>query len=298
MGLFSKKSPCPICGGKISWLLPTKIEDEYICSECSNKIDMEDGIRSGLTMQGLREYLNFYEENWALRVGFVVSEKLDFGFFDTKLIFDLEHSLFCLSGKPDKTVFEGRALKSFRITEDSAPLLEGSAQGLVRHSSTVPERVTAMGPQIQMLAATKRMADQAARMHSDDTRPSYRPPMDIPEPFKAFNVELKFDHPYWTTFRCDMSAPTFNNDFPDIENYLGEYQRDVEVMERLASLLMQVAFPGAGESNAAPSGCQSASSAPSAECTANDIIKFKSLLDAGVITQEEFDAKKRQLLGI
>jgi len=27
-------------------------------------------------------------------------------------------------------------------------------------------------------------------------------------------------------------------------------------------------------------------------------MKFKGLLDAGVITQEEFDAKKKQLLGL
>ena len=31
---------------------------------------------------------------------------------------------------------------------------------------------------------------------------------------------------------------------------------------------------------------------------ADEIQKFKALLDAGVITQEEFDAKKKQLLGL
>ena len=35
--------------------------------------------------------------------------------------------------------------------------------------------------------------------------------------------------------------------------------------------------------------------APSA---ADEIKKFKELLDMGVITQEEFDAKKKQLLGL
>ena len=29
-----------------------------------------------------------------------------------------------------------------------------------------------------------------------------------------------------------------------------------------------------------------------------DIMKFKELLDGGIITQEEFDVKKKQLLGI
>ena len=32
--------------------------------------------------------------------------------------------------------------------------------------------------------------------------------------------------------------------------------------------------------------------------TADELKKYKELLDAGVITQEEFDLKKKQLLGL
>lgn len=32
--------------------------------------------------------------------------------------------------------------------------------------------------------------------------------------------------------------------------------------------------------------------------SADEIIKFKALLDSGIITQEEFDAKKKQILGL
>lgn len=43
-----------------------------------------------------------------------------------------------------------------------------------------------------------------------------------------------------------------------------------------------------------------ASSAPqtTAISSADEILKMKELLDAGVLTQDEFDAKKKQLLGI
>jgi hypothetical protein len=30
----------------------------------------------------------------------------------------------------------------------------------------------------------------------------------------------------------------------------------------------------------------------------DDLVKLKTLLDQGIITQEEFDAKKKQLLGL
>ncbi len=39
-----------------------------------------------------------------------------------------------------------------------------------------------------------------------------------------------------------------------------------------------------------------ASSAPTSD--ADEILKFKSLLDSGIITQDEFEAKKKQLLGV
>lgn len=35
-----------------------------------------------------------------------------------------------------------------------------------------------------------------------------------------------------------------------------------------------------------------------AQSAADEILKFKQLLDSGIITQEEFDAKKKQLLGL
>jgi predicted Zn-dependent peptidase len=36
----------------------------------------------------------------------------------------------------------------------------------------------------------------------------------------------------------------------------------------------------------------------SAASSADEILKFKNLLDCGIITQEEFEVKKKQLLGI
>lgn len=36
----------------------------------------------------------------------------------------------------------------------------------------------------------------------------------------------------------------------------------------------------------------------SATSNADELKKFKELLDLGVITQDEFDAKKKQLLGL
>lgn len=58
--------------------------------------------------------------------------------------------------------------------------------------------------------------------------------------------------------------------------------------------------PNAGEVHLNSSAvAQAAQSGPAAPADAvNEIQRYKALLDAGVLTEEEFAAKKRQLLGI
>ena len=51
------------------------------------------------------------------------------------------------------------------------------------------------------------------------------------------------------------------------------------------------------DKNQAPVGMGGVPVSPGAQ-TADELLKYKELLDAGAITQAEFDAKKRQLLGL
>jgi len=189
-------------------------------------------------MQEFREYLAFYDQNRLLKDKFVISERIDFGLWDTKIIFDFANKLFCMSKNPDKTVFEGRQLKSFAIKENNTPLFESSAEGIRRYASTVPERTMAMAPQIAQLIANRQMARTLDRL--DDGRENGStavPYFDVPEPFRAFNVELHFDHPYWTVMKCDMNGPRFNNTHPDVSGYLRDYQRNIEELEKLVAAL-------------------------------------------------------------
>lgn len=246
MGLFSKKPPCPICGGKISWFLPWIIEGEYICDTCHNKIDMQN--EKNLSMQGLKEYLAFYDQNQLLRDQFVTSERINFGLWDTKIIFDFQNKLFCMSKNPDKTVFEGKQLKSFTIQEDNIPLFEGSEEGIYRYASTVPEQAMALVPLINQLMMNRQLSRAIDKM--DDGKRNYTAPtqyMNVPEPLKVFNVELHFDHPYWSEIKCDMAGPRFSNDSPDVNDYIRSYQNCIKEVEKLVAALKTVAFPGVAE---------------------------------------------------
>ncbi len=302
MGLFSKKPPCPICGGKISWFLPSKIEGEYICDTCHNKIDMDMEKENNLTMQGFREYMRFYDQNLLLKDQFVISERIDFGLRDTKMIFDYPNKLFCMSKNPDKTVFEGKQLKSFTIKEDSILLFEGSTEGIFRYTSTVPEQAMALAPLITQFMLNRQLARAADRLNNGKDKQSI--PMqhiDIPLPFKAFNVELHFDHPYWTVMKCDMDGPRFSTDRPDVNDYLHAYQRSIEEIEKLVDALRTVAFPNAPEQSIdfGVVGVEAIHTDMISPIDAiEEIKKYKALMDEGVISQQEFEAKKKQLLGI
>jgi hypothetical protein len=300
MGLFSKKPPCPICGGKISWFLPSKIEGEYICDTCYGKLDMEEDKKNHLTMQEFKEYLMFYEQNQLLKEQFVISECIDFGFWDTKMVFDYQNKLFCMSKNPDKTVFEAGQLKSFTIKEGSAPLFEGSAAGIRRYTSTVPERAMAMVPQINQFRMNQQMTHALDKL--DDGKANGSAPVqvfDVPEPFRAFNVQLHFDHPYWTVIKCDMDGPRFDNTHPDVNDYLRDYQRSMEEIEKLVAALRTVAFPDAPEQSIGSGTAQAVHTtmAPPADAI-EEIKKYKALMEDGIISQQEFEAKKKLLLGI
>jgi hypothetical protein len=299
MGLFSKKPPCAICGGKVPRILAAKIEGEYICNTCFGKIDMESGRANNLTMQAFRQYLTFYEENRKLREKFIVSERIDFGAFDTKIIFDFENKLFCMSKNPDKTVFEGWRLKSFVIKEDSTPLFEGVAEGIRRYPSTVPERVMALSGEMAQYAASRRMAKALDRMDDGVENGSVpRYDVDFPEPFSKFNVEIYVEHPYWSHITCDMDGPRFDREYPDASDYLSAYRERLEVIVRLVQGFKEVAFPDASERLAGFGAIHQGQKRAAPASAVEEIRKYKALLDDGIITEDEFREKKRQLMGL
>ncbi len=130
-----------------------------------------------------------------------------------------------------------------------------------------------------------------------------QPDIEIPVPFKIFLVEIHFEHPYWPLFKADKSAPSFDSDDPDVNSYLRSYNNDVQLMGDLARALKELAFPGAPERTASATGIAVAGSggvsAPGVTVdTVEELKRLKELVDMGILTEEEFTAKKRQVLGI
>ncbi len=177
-----------------------------------------------------------------------------------------------------------------------------AAVGIRCYASTVPERAMAMASQISQFIMNRQMTRALDKL--DDGKANGSAPVqyfNVPKPFRAFNVELHFDHPYWTVIKCDMDGPRFDNTHPDVNNYLRSYQQSMEELEKLVAAIRMVAFPGATEQSVAPGmvgmGALHINMAPPADAI-EEIKKYKALMEDGVISQQEFDVKKRQLLCI
>ncbi len=234
----------------------------------------------------------------------------------------MDHQLLRLGVVDTAFALEPSDIKSFRILEDGEVLYEGEKGNFRSCKSDIKERLNELKPRIdeyrmlrhqyEMMEEMRRSMDENNRR--DDRREDldhrdYRdrvnePDFNIPNPVEKFAVEITLDHPYWKSFYKETGAPKFDSDQPSTIDYLDDYTQKTEGLHALAQNLMQIIDPQVQEQvidlHAATQSTQSAPQAApvQAEDPTVALPKYKALLDAGVITAEEFEAKKKQLLGL
>ena len=325
MGLFSSsKKTCPICGRPTPLIGAGKVGGEAICKECDNNIDLPKESRKALTLPDLREYMRFYNENRDLAAQFRESWKYDTSAFSgSAFVFDVEHRLFRLSEKPEKLVFSADVLAEVTVYEDKKPALQLRADGLRQYLTNVVEMAEKMRPEISLFYREKEIYEREKAAHPDDktlTAPTFR----SEPPFKGFSVEVKMNHPWWKTYTASLGGPVFSTTAPSVDDYLKDYDRRREKLYQLLCAFRDIAFPDAPEIEitqfsaagtvAPPTVTPLPGTVPTAEepvvpvqgtapaapqiGLADELMKYKQLLDAGAITQEEFDALKKKLLGL
>ena len=315
MGLFSNnKKLCPICGNATPRLFSTKVEDMPICKECAAKVDLPDGTLGNMSIRDFKEYLAYYDANQPLRDMFSAEYRYTFGWIGGAIELDISNRLLRLQSINSAFVMEASDIKSFRILEDRKPLFEGGMDALKCFDTDMIERVNALAPQISQYMIHKREMEfreemerrRAEREGENDnavSRTCAYHDLELPVPFQRFHVEIVLEHPYWKNYRWEQGAPTFNTQYPSIEDYLQSYQNMVEELHVLALNLMQIINPDAQEISGNAQSAQivrevTVTQAAPAIDAVTEIKKYKELLDAGILTEEEFAAKKRQLLGV
>lgn len=321
MGLFSnKKKLCPICGAPTPRIFSTKVEDRPICKECDKKIFLPDGALEKMTLDDFQQYMNYYEENQVLRDKFQPLYEFPVGFSWMTVKLDPVNGLFSLHGAENALVFEKSCIETYRILEDDSPLFQGNKKAIKFFESKVPEIARGMAVQIIQFQTEVRnyeMWERMERLHEnlrdddDDNRRSRpyrpRPSFHTEEPFKCFKVRVRLEHPYWQgSHQGKINAPTFDSYYPSVENYMNDYEREVNALRDLAFQFKELVNPKSkeiydGEKDMEVSSVQTTpqivQAAPAVD-TVEELKKFKELLDMGIITEKEFVVKKKQLLGI
>ena len=292
MALFGKKDPCAICGGAVKGLLPHKIEKQLVCKECYGTVDLPDDVISNITLKEFKQYREFRSQNDLLKEHFSATHTIDLGIFSPKIQIDTGSKMFCvgLGFDLDKTIFEGKDIVSFVIKEDAITLYEGNVNGLEHFPSTVPDCIRSMTSDVKFIEMNRNLKNLAVAFGAENQNTSNENRIDLPNPFEKYNIEIRVNHPYWRIINAQMSAPTINNDRPDLAEYMRNYSESSLLMEELANALMEIAFSGAQ--------VQSTPSSSNQPDAVDEIRRFKELLDQGIITEDEFAAKKRQLLGL
>lgn len=266
LGIFSnKKKPCPICGGATPRLLATKIADDTpICSDCGIKISMVHTQVSNLSLEELKEHLVMREENKSCIDNiFRPNRIIPIGF--TNINIDEANKMFTIplhmcGDVNNPPIFKFEELTRYELSED---------HGLLEHFQKGDA-----APQVLAIAYAP-VFHFADRTRDDDNKPK-----DIT---RGFKLKLFLSNPCWNMVESSAgSVVAKEHRFPQAYN---EHISKLRMVTAALTAIMGV--------NAAGNAAQS-----NADSIAEDIMKFKGLLDGGIITEEEFNAKKKQLLGI
>ena len=92
-----------------------------------------------MTIDDFKQYIQFYEDNQALRDQFEENYSFNFGLFGGDLVLDIFHGLFRVNCDKDSLAFQADNLKSFRILEDSRVLFEGKSKAAGAADRTVSD---------------------------------------------------------------------------------------------------------------------------------------------------------------
>ena len=261
MGLFTNdKKPCPVCGNGTSNLMATKIANKTpICSKCSELISMEDKKVKELSAEGLKEHLAMREEN-AKYLENIFRPTKEIAVGNTKLMIDEVNKVFTIPLYICGNV-------------DNPPVFK--FEELIGY---------------ELLAETQ----VAERFYKADVSPQYMQLVfrTLTHMFDVNSIYLEgpcscslilyLTNPCWS--KVTSSAGYAGHD-TNIKYHVGQHLEGLQIVT--AALLEMMGYRTIGDS-----------SRGNADSTDEKLMKFKELLDAGVITQEEFDEKERQLLEI
>ena len=333
MGIFTnEKKGCPICGGATPRLFPTKVEGLPLCKECAAKINMESGMLKNLTINELWDHLDYRKANSETFGAFTDNETHGMGNF--VLHMDTDKKLFYIAdGRPSNpALFKFDELVSFNLMEDGRTVIQCTSDSYSESASSIEDyKLPPLKPIVKPAAMAAKPASVVVdkktgrtAMAAASAAKAEEKPKAPDKPIDSLKLNVTLNNPYWKSKVYSVSLPSLESE-EGLREWVNDYKNTfaaaVDTCEAMAGIMgvktgkqmmnaikekaeailaVQEAEAAAKEAEAA---AQAAEVAAKIAKTADDnaaiemLRKWKELLDMGAITQEEFDAKKKELIG-
>ncbi len=264
MGLFTNnKKPCPICGEGTPRLLATEITgDVPICSDCSFKISIGTVKVRDFSLEDLKKHLAMREENAnRIKNEFRPNKSYEIGW--TQLNIDETNKLFTIplnmcGDTTNPPIFKFEELVGYDLEEEQC-VIERFNRG-----DSAPLCTPMMYTPISQFVFDAKANQQRIS--------------------RSFKLNLYLTNPCWDKVVSSAGSASGSQG-----GFQSEYSERLEELRIVTMAIVSIIGMNSTEVNDVHG---------NADIVAGDLRKFKELLDAGIITQEEFAAKKKQLLEI
>jgi len=246
---------------------------------------MENKLKNALTLDTLIEHLAYREKNAQLHSTFSESRKVSTGMFGSAVCIDDTNRLWYIATGENSPIYHFDDLISYSLVENESTIESATAKGKqVFHGILENRSMFDINDSMQRFNNT--LQNLNGQNRNNGSRPEEP---QVPAPVHTLCLKLTVSNPYWKNLDITFSVPgVFDN---DLRRFYVDYQNKLAEAAEFTQVFFSFFQKQAASAN------EGISHAPAAAFSvADELKKFKELLDVGAISQVEFDQKKKELL--
>ena len=253
-----KKDVCPICGNQVKGIETLKIKDGTLCSNCSKKVDMDLSMIKFQSVSDIKEHFQYMEKNEALYKIFKPS--MEYKINGMTFQIDEENKLFYYALQSQK---KSPFIHSYDEISNYELLEDGDTITKGGIGSAIIGGALFGGAGAIVGGVTGKKRSKTI--------------------MKSLDIKISLKNKYRKQITISF--------VPSLQEYKSGtllYNTAHSQAEKITSIIDNMV-----------SSCRSDEQVPLASTSnADEILKYKNLMDSGIITQDEFEQKKKQLLNL
>ena len=260
VGLFGKKELCPICGQPVSRVFKMRIKDKVaLCDDCGVKVAMDLDKIPFQSVEDIKKHFAYRDQNKVIFDSFHISRELPAG--DMVIRVDDEKNLWYIDANKYYCKNPQINPEIFRFDE------------IIDYELSEDGETVSKGGIGSAIAGGMLFGDVGAVVGGVTGKKKTKTVID------SMKLRVSLRNQYRTSLSIEFVKPGLTCKTGSM--IYNDCKRAAEEVMALFDRMCAISTTAVEPSNGA-----------------DEILKFKQLLDCGAITQEEYDAKKKQILGL